>query len=177
MSDHQDDLDPAHAQSHPVPEPAPEMPEDATSRALADALHSRFFLFKVAMGILVLFFCFSGWRQVGSQETAIRLQFGKPVGQGARALLGPGLHFAWPYPIDEVVKIPVTQIQTVSSSVGWFGINPDGTESYEGPSLNPAVDSYTLTADGNIIHARATLRYRINDPIRYHFDFVSAASV
>jgi membrane protease subunit HflK len=179
MSDNQEHLDPAHAHPHPAPQPtpAPEIPEDATSRALADALRSSFFILKVAMGVLLLIFCFSGWRQVGSQETAIRLQFGKPVGEGARALLGPGLHFAWPYPIDEVVKIPVTQIQTVSSSIGWFGINPDGTESYEGASLNPAVDSYTLTADGNIIHARATLRYRINDPIRYHFDFVNASSV
>jgi modulator of FtsH protease HflK len=39
------------------------------------------------------------------------------------------------------------------------------------------VDGYALTADGNIIHTRAKLRYRIEDPIRYTFYFVDASAV
>src|SRR5437870_5957745 len=173
MNDDQEHPQPAS--EHPrQPAPAPEMLEDAASRALGEALRSSFFYLRIVMAGLVFVFFFSGWRQIASQETAIRLQFGKPVGEGEKALLKPGLHFAWPYPIDEVVKIPVTQIQSVSSTIGWYAINPDGTESYEGGSLNPAIDGYALTADGNIIHARAVLRYRIHNPIRYHFDFASA---
>ena len=45
-----------------------------------------------------------------------------------------------------------------------------------GPSLNPAVDGYALTADGNIIHTRATLTYRIADPITFVFNFVNASN-
>ena len=45
-----------------------------------------------------------------------------------------------------------------------------------GPSLNPAIDGYVITADRNIIHTRATLYYHIDDPIHYVFDFVAASN-
>src|SRR5690606_37268028 len=51
------------------------------------------------------------------------------------------------------------------------------TEPPAGPSLNPAVDGYALTADGNIIHTRATLFYRIEDPVQYELGFTNAAKV
>jgi membrane protease subunit HflK len=95
-------------------------------------------------------------------------------------LLGAGLHWAWPYPIDEVERVPITEIQKVTSTVGWYATTPEmelaGTEPPPGPSLNPAVDGYALTADGNIVHSRATLRFRIAEPIRYIFDFSSGSN-
>src|SRR6185436_7080925 len=104
----------------------------------------------------------------------------KPVGEGPKALFGPGLHFALPYPIDESVKVSITGLQKTTSTVGWYATTPEmelaGTEPPAGPSLNPAVDGYALTADGNIVHTRATLSYRIEDPIRYVFDFVTASN-
>ncbi len=51
-----------------------------------------------------------------------------------------------------------------------------GEELPAGPSLNPAIDGYVLTADRNIIHTRATLYYHIEDPIRYVFNFESASN-
>jgi membrane protease subunit HflK len=64
--------------------------------------------------------------------------------------------------------------------VGWYATTPEaelaGTEMMPGPSLNPAVDGYALTADGNIIHTRATLNYRIADPITFVFNFVNASN-
>jgi hypothetical protein len=81
------------------------------------------------------------------------------------------LHWSFPYPIDEVVKIPITEQQVVSSTVGWYFTTPEqelsGEEMPAGASLNPAIDGYVITADRNIIHTRATLRYHIEDPIRY----------
>jgi membrane protease subunit HflK len=41
-------------------------------------------------------------------------------------------------------------------------------------TLNPAADGYVLTADANIIHVRAALRYRITDPIQFIFAFRDA---
>jgi len=117
---------------------------------------------------------------VGPQERAILLRFGKPVGSGANALYGPGLHWSFPYPIDECRKVSITGLQKVSSSVGWFAITPEqemaGAEPYAVASLNPAVDGYALTADGNIIHTRATLTYRIEDPVGFVFNFVNASN-
>jgi membrane protease subunit HflK len=45
-----------------------------------------------------------------------------------------------------------------------------------GPSLNPAIDGYVLTADHGIAHVRATLSYHISDPIQYVFNFVNASN-
>jgi len=35
-----------------------------------------------------------------------------------------------------------------------------------GTPMNPAIDGYALTGDANIVHVKATLRYRIEDPVR-----------
>jgi membrane protease subunit HflK len=136
---------------------------------------------KVAMLLMVVAFFSSGFFTIGPSEKAIILRFGKPVGEGQKALLSAGrLHWSYPYPIDEVVKIPITEIQKVTSTTGWYATTPEqelsGLESPAGGSLNPAVDGYAFTADRNIIHTRAILNYHIDDPIKYIFDFASASN-
>lgn len=153
----------------------PPTPIDSGSQALADALRSSFGIVKFAMLVLFVVFLFSGFFTVGPQERAIVLRFGKPVGEGEAILRSPGAHWAWPYPIDEVIKIPITEVQEVRSRTQWF--LQTALQEARGeipppmPSLNPALDGYTVTGDGNIIHIRATLRYRIDDPVRCVFDF------
>ena len=150
-------------------------PVDSGSEALAEALHSSFGIVKFVMGALFALFLLSGFFKVEPQEKAIILRLGKPVGEADRALLGPGLHWAWPYPIDYVVKIPITEIQKVSARGSWFAQTPEqealNQDPPAGATLNPAVDGYALTADGNIVHTKATLSYRIEDPVRCVFDF------
>jgi membrane protease subunit HflK len=159
----------------------PETPPDAGAQALAEALRSSFAIVRLLLVVLVVLFCGSGFFKVREQERAIILHLGKPVGEGTKALLGPGLHWSYPYPIDEYVKVPITEIQKVNSSVGWFFTTAEqemaGTEPPAAGSINPAVDSYVLTADGNIIHTRATLYYRIDDPVSYVFNFANASNV
>jgi membrane protease subunit HflK len=154
--------------------------QDAGSQALAEALRSSFAIVKIVMVLMVAAFFCSGFFQVGPSEKAVILRFGRPVGEGQQALLGSGLHWSFPYPIDEVVKIPITEIQKVTSNVGWYFTTPEmelsGDEPPAGLSLNPAIDGYLLTADHNIIHARVTLLYHIDDPIRYIFSFTSASN-
>ena len=163
---------------HDHESPAPEM-QDAGSQALSEALRSSFAIVKIVMALMVLVFFSSGFFTVGPQEKAVILRFGKPVGEGQKALLNAGLHWSLPYPIDEVVKIPITQQQIVQSTVGWYFTTPEqelsGEELPASGSLNPAIDGYVLTADRNIIHTRATLRYHIDDPISYVFNFTNAA--
>jgi membrane protease subunit HflK len=156
------------------------MPDDAGSQALAEALRSSFAIVKIVMVLMVVIFFASGFFQIGPQEKGVVLRFGKPVGEGQKALLSAGLHWSFPYPIDEVVKIPITEQQIVMSTVGWYFTTPEqelsGEELPAGVSLNPAIDGYVITADRNIIHTRATLRYHIDDPIRYMFSFASASN-
>src|SRR5215471_2719148 len=164
----------------PETPPQSETPLDAGSQALSEALRSSFGIVRVVMFVLVVVFLSSGFFQVGPQQRAMILRLGKPVGQGDKALLGPGPHFSLPYPIDFVVKVPITEIQKVSSTVGWFLVAPEqelaGIEPPAGTTLNPVVDGYVLTADGNIIHSRATLYFRIEDPVRYVFGFTDASN-
>jgi membrane protease subunit HflK len=170
------DHEPDHTHEHPAP--APVTPDDTGSQALAEALHSSFAIVKVVMLLMVVAFFSSGFFTVGPQEKAVILRFGRPVGEGEKVLLNSGWHWSYPYPIDEVVKIPITEIQKVNSTVGWYATTVEqelsGGESPPGASLNPAVDGYAITADRNIIHTRATLYYHIADPIRFVFNFVSA---
>jgi membrane protease subunit HflK len=129
----------------------------------------------------VLAFFSSGFFTVGPQEKAVILRFGKPLGEGENILLNAGLHWSFPYPIDQVVKIPILEQQIVRSTVGWYFTtlasdgqdlsDITGAEMPAGATLNPAIDGYVLTADRNILHTRATLRYHIDDPMRAVFGF------
>jgi membrane protease subunit HflK len=179
MSDHDHEHhDDGHSHgAAPVP---PVNPDDAGSQALSEALRSSFAIVQVVMFVLFILFLGSGFFTVRSQEKAVILRLGRPVGEGSKALLGAGAHWAFPYPIDEVVKIPITELQTVESTVGWYFVTPEQKfariEPPAGPSLNPAIDGYTITGDRNIIHTSATLTYRIDDPVHFKFDFVSGSN-
>ncbi|MFO1478224.1 MAG: protease modulator HflK [Verrucomicrobiota bacterium] len=172
-----------HEHPHPKEEPREaSRPVDSGSQALAEALQSSFSILKFVMLILVAAFFGSGFFTVDQNERAIILRFGKPVGSGRDALLNPGLHWSFPYPIDEYVKVSITGIQQQTSTVGWYATRPEweqaGIEPPVAPNqaLDPEVDGYVLSGDTNILHARATLRYRIDDPVQFEFGFVNATN-
>lgn len=171
-----------HNPANPAPAgaPHPDTPDDAGSQALAEALRSSFAIVQVVMVVLVIVFLGSGFFTVGQQEQAIILRFGKPVGEGQKALLGPGLHWSFPYPIDEIVRIPISELQSVTSTIGWYAVTPEQELSGNLPppraSLDPAVEGYVITGDANIIQSRVTLYYRIENPIDYVFNFVNASN-
>ncbi|MCS1407228.1 MAG: Modulator of FtsH protease HflK [Verrucomicrobia subdivision 3 bacterium] len=160
----------------------PEAPmEDAGAKALADALSSSFKFVRALMIILVVVFLGSGIFAVNPNEVAVVLRFGKPVGTGSDQILAQGLHWSFPYPIDEIVRIPTRESRTIDATNCWYRVTPEMEVSGELPgaasSLQPGVDGYALTADGNIIHARATANYRIKDPLRYSFHYLDVTNI
>lgn len=171
-----------HEHKHPH---APET-RDAGSQALAEALRSSFTIVKIAMGVLVFIIFASGFFTVNPGEKAVVLRFGRPVGVGQKMLLSSGkFYWSFPYPIDEVVRIPIAEIQKVTSTAGWYAMTHEQEVAYEtlgaeppagGNSLNPAVDGYVITADRNIIHTRATVSYHIEDPLTAIFSFASGTN-
>lgn len=179
MSDHHHH-DHDHGHRH-----TPEM-RDAGSQALSEALNSSFIIVKIAMGALVAIVFFAGFFQVKPGEKAVILRFGKPVGEGSKMLLSSGTwYWSFPYPIDEVVRIPIAEIQKVSSTAGWYAMTHEQEVAFEtlgvepqsaGMSLNPAIDGYAITADRNIIHTRATVSYHIDDPLTAIFSFASGTN-
>ncbi len=166
-----------------LPPEAVKTPVDAGSQALAEALRSSFGIVKFVMIVLVVVFFASGFFVVGLSEQAIILRLGRTVGHGEKALLGPGLHWSFPYPIDEYRKVSVSSRQTVTSTIGWMAPTPEERAGAEpGPlalnsPMNPLVDGYVLTADNNIVHAKATLNYRITDPVAYILNFINASNM
>ncbi len=125
---------------------------DAAGKSLSDALHISFTILKVIMIVLIVAFLASGFRTVGPDERALVLRFGKIQGIGDDAILGPGPHWVFPYPIDEMVKIPVEKNINLPVNTFWYKeIRDDilGPGAKPRPNradkLDPMTEGYCLT--------------------------------
>ncbi len=155
--------------------------DDASSQALSEALGSSLLLVRLLAVILAAAFVFSCVFTVNPSEVAVVLRFGKPVGEGADQIRKQGLHWALPYPIDEIVRIPTGESKTIRTTRAWYAITAEeeagGITPQGGPQLTPGVDGHVITSDGNILHVRATLRYKITQPVDYAFRFANATNL
>jgi membrane protease subunit HflK len=175
----QESIPPLKPPASPVG-PEPPGADDPGTQALAEALRSSFFIIQVIMVLLVVLFFGSGFFTVKEQNRAIILRMGRPVGEGEKMLKGPGAHFAFPRPIDEVTNIPFSSLQRADSTVGWYQSVEERAKNPAAPTAIPRLDpastvSYMLTADTNIIHLAAFVTYRITNPRTYYFRFANAA--
>ncbi|MCL2205805.1 MAG: SPFH domain-containing protein [Treponema sp.] len=101
----------------------------------------------------------SGVYRVDSYEAAVVLRMGRLVGATpVEQVRGPGLHFALPFFIDEVIRVPVHVVHEWSITTH-FGIG----------RIFPGVEmsGYLLTGDNNIVLIRANVRYQISNPVQY----------
>lgn len=115
------------------------------------------------LGLLVLFLC-SGITKVQPGEVAFILRLGKLHGTTrADQVKSPGLLFAFPYPIDQVYRVPIKQEREVLVETAWPSNGSTGAEA----TLDPLMDGYFVTGDRNIVQARLAVKYRIHDPIAY----------
>ena len=110
--------------------------------------------------ILVALICCSGIRVVNNYEVAVVLRFGRLVGDTREEQVKePGLLLAFPYVIDEVIKVPVGKVHEVSITTHAASADPTYAEIED--------TGYVITGDENIIHIDATLKYQISDPVEY----------
>ncbi len=160
---------------------------DTADKSLADALRVSFVILKVIMVIVVIAFFASGFQTIGPDEQGLVLRFGKiqTVGADGDVTLSPGLRWVFPYPIDELIKIPVENTSTLSVNSFWYYMTPQQILNPEllktrdpSPTLNPIQDGYSLTRgesvgdvtdgnaggnDYNIVHSRWQITYKIKD--------------
>lgn len=145
---------------------------DAGSKSLSNALHISFTVLKFIMIVLIVLFLCSGIFTVAPDERAMVLRFGKITGDAEKRILGPGLHWAIPYPIDEIIIMPARNtVLRMPIDTFWY----NETDQYGGQTLNPVTDGYSLTrndtitdlksggSDYNIVHSKWQLVYRISD--------------
>jgi regulator of protease activity HflC (stomatin/prohibitin superfamily) len=160
-----------------------EQEADLSEQFLGKALRHSFVILKIIMAVLVVLFITSGIFRVEENENALVLQFGKirefrsgKTGQMEKVLT-PGLKWAWPEPISEIIRIPVTDVRSLAINSFWYFQTEQEklqkTRRYAGPTLDPRRDGYCLTRndnvggegemDYNIVHADFQLTYRISD--------------
>lgn len=147
---------------------------DAGSRSLADALRISFTVLKIIMVVLIVLFFSSGVFTVAPDERAMVLRFGNIRGETTdERILGPGLHWAIPYPVEEVIKLPARNtVLRIAIDSFWY----DETDKYPPKSLDPIVEGYCITrndtiadlkkgdgSDYNIVHSKWLVTYRIAD--------------
>jgi len=145
---------------------------DVSMQALTQALRGGFVILYVVIVLLMGYFFVSNFFRVEAGQRAVVLRFGQPLQTGKDDVLVEGkLHFAWPYPIDEKVIVSGGE-RTVASSIGWFS-----PSSSANPQFNGERDGYALTRDWHILHIQAELRYEVEDPIRYNFEYADVDAV
>ncbi len=161
------EIDHSHGQTEVI--------DDARTRALAEALQSSFIIIRVIMVILAVVFIFSGITTVETGTNALKLRFGKFIEP-----LKPGLRFAWPYPINEIVEIKIAEDREIVSGIGWFTDEEEPQPPQPSPSFDPEYDGYTVTGDGNTIHVKATMNFSLEEDSEaikaYEFDFSSVTN-
>lgn len=179
-----------HDHSHPHDEDQADLAldkMDTADKSLADALRISFVILKVIMIIVVIAFFASGFQTIGPDEQGLVLRFGKiqTVGADGGVTLGEGLKWVFPYPIDELIKIPVENRINLPVNSFWYYMTPQQVLNPEllkrrppGQTLKPEQDGYCLTRgeteiddaegvvggnDYNIVHSRWQMTYKISD--------------
>jgi membrane protease subunit HflK len=120
------------------------------------------------IAIMAVLYLFSGVTVVNPDEVAVVLRWGHLVG-ATRALQehGPGLLFALPKPIDQVVRIQVKHVWEVP--VKTLTVADENSDDIGSGTLDPIKEGYALTGDRNIVHVDMVARYRVRDPAEWAF--------
>ena len=103
----------------------------------------------------------SGIYRVESNEVAVVLRFGRLVGSmPSQQVKQPGLHFAFPYFMDEIIKIPSHTVYE-NEVITHYGEN-NGSVPAEIES-----NGYLLTGDNSVILIKANVKYKIGNAAQY----------
>jgi membrane protease subunit HflK len=117
--------------------------------------------FKLTVCFAAILIVLSGLYRVESNQAAVVLRFGKLTGDSpAQQIKKPGLHFALPFFVDNVIKIPVYTVQEREITTHY---KPGGNV----VSANIDENGYVLTGDKNIVLITAKIKYQIDDPVRF----------
>ncbi len=126
----------------------------------------------VALLLLIAGYAFSGLTQIGPDEVAVVRRFGRPRDSD----LQPGLHWCWPWPIEEITRLQPEQVHTVTvgfrtgpSAVPATGSGAWSSE-HRGFIKLVSDEAVMITGDGNLVELQASVRYTIPEPRVYLFD-------
>ncbi len=108
--------------------------------------------------ITIVIWLLLGLYSVGPDEVGVVQRFGK-----YDRVVGPGLNYHFPYPIETVKTPKVTEVKRIEIGFRTIGKNQYRTIEQE---------SLMLTGDENIVDAELIVQYKIKEPIDYLFNFI-----
>jgi len=109
---------------------------------------------------LVVFYIGSGVFSIAPSEVGVVLRFGRI----SEASVGPGIHYALPWPVDRVYRVPVRNVMRLS--VDDFHELSEAAYVFQGVT---GLASYVLSGDNNVVTISCVLQYSIQDPAKYLF--------
>jgi membrane protease subunit HflK len=131
---------------------------------LLDGAWQRMHWWVATMAVL---YALSGITIVRPDEVAVILRWGHLVGTApALQQHGSGLLFAFPRPVDRVIRVQVKHVWEVPVNTL---SNGDEESAYEGLTLDPLTQGYAITGDQNIVHVDMVARYRVREPAEWAF--------
>jgi membrane protease subunit HflK len=130
-------------------------------QAFTQILHYIIKYFKWIVVFAVILMALSGIYRVQGNEAAVVLRFGKLVGNTPeKQIKKPGLHFALPFFVDDIIKIPVHTIheRDIATHFGTGNGSIDKDVERNG---------YLLTGDNNVVLINVKIKYQIKEPVQY----------
>jgi Cu+-exporting ATPase len=129
--------------------------------------------------LVVVGVALSGLTQINADEVGVVSRFGRPLPDD----LGPGLHWRWPWPIENVTRVQPGRVCSVE--IGFrtvAGVGSAGSRAWASPHGNDGVrrvpdEAVLITGDGNLLEVQGTVRYTIANPRAYLFEVGDPPSI
>jgi len=146
---------------------------DPANQSLGEALRLSYRLLQVVILALIVLFIFSGFQTIREGYTGVRTFFGRIAGEPGQEQLDPGFTPFWPYPVGEIITLPVRR--SVEVDRAFFPTFRNNTATFEqavesaSPSdlPRPGTDNYVLSAAGDIVHLQLSADYVIDDAVKF----------
>jgi len=116
----------------------------------------------VVVVIIGLILVSSVFYSIGPEEEGVVLRFGRHADS-----TGPGLHTKFPWPIEQVIPVPVQKINTLE--FGFKTLAAGRVTQYRSPTREDLQVAEMLSADLNLAHVEWIVQYRIADAFRFLF--------
>jgi membrane protease subunit HflK len=121
------------------------------------------FFIRWVLFVLLIIYMLTGVYSIPQNEVGVLQRFGRVIDGEVK----PGIHYALPWPIDKVEKVPVKVVNSIviDDFSRDFAPNSPATTFQGLTGLTP----YCITGDNNIVSIGLVIKYNITNPVSYLF--------
>ncbi len=112
---------------------------------------------------LTVLYVLSGIYSISSNQIGVLERFGKVID----ARVPSGIHYAFPWPVDRVDRVPVRIVNSIV--VEDFYSSRDAQSASRAFFNLTGLASYCISGDNNLVNVLCVIQYTITDPLHYLF--------